>query len=173
MSDTFVHESAYVDDGVTLGKGTKIWHFCHVLPGTVIGENCSLGQNVMAGPDVRIGDGCKIQNNVALYKGVVLEDGIFYLAPEIGHEDNHVVIHSRSVADRVREQGFQLRRVVSSLDSVKIEAALCFKAPFVFFRSLVNLAMVILTGRERVQPCFHAGFSPIASSRSDMCSAIA
>lgn len=76
-SDFFVHESSYVDDNVKIGAGTKIWHFCHVLPGTEIGENCSLGQNVMAGPDVKIGNGCKIQNNVALYKGVILEDGVF------------------------------------------------------------------------------------------------
>ncbi|MGQ3505086.1 DapH/DapD/GlmU-related protein, partial [Enterococcus faecalis] len=53
------------------------WHFAHVLPNTVIGENCVLGQNVVAGPDVRIGNGCKIQNNVSLYKGVELDDGVF------------------------------------------------------------------------------------------------
>lgn len=73
----FVHESAYVDDGVELGAGTKIWHFAHILPGTRIGTDCSIGQNVMIGPDVSVGDRCKIQNNVALYKGVVLEDGVF------------------------------------------------------------------------------------------------
>ena len=80
MSDKpsyFCHESSYIDDNVEIGEGTKIWHFCHILPGTKIGEKCSLGQNVMAGPDVTIGNGCKIQNNVALYKGVILEDGVF------------------------------------------------------------------------------------------------
>lgn len=78
MSKTpFVHESAYVDDGVELGDGTKIWHFSHILSGCRIGRNCSIGQNVMIGPDVPVGDNCKIQNNVALYKGVVLEDGVF------------------------------------------------------------------------------------------------
>lgn len=79
MSDTsaFVHESSYVDDGVTLGTGTKIWHFSHVLSGCRIGANCSIGQNVMIGPDVTVGDNCKIQNNVSLYKGVELEDGVF------------------------------------------------------------------------------------------------
>ncbi|PHS38113.1 MAG: N-acetyltransferase [Robiginitomaculum sp.] len=77
QSNYFCHESSYIDDNVTIGDGTKIWHFCHILPGTTIGKNCSLGQNVMAGPDVIIGNGCKIQNNVALYKGVVLEDGVF------------------------------------------------------------------------------------------------
>jgi UDP-2-acetamido-3-amino-2,3-dideoxy-glucuronate N-acetyltransferase len=74
---TFVHESAYVDDGVTLGEGTKVWHFVHILKGSTIGADCSIGQNVMIGPDVSVGDRCKIQNNVALYKGVHLEDGVF------------------------------------------------------------------------------------------------
>jgi UDP-2-acetamido-3-amino-2,3-dideoxy-glucuronate N-acetyltransferase len=72
-----IHESAYVDDGVSIGAGTKIWHFVHVLPQTAIGRDCVLGQNVMAGPRVTIGDGCKIQNNVALYDGVELEEGVF------------------------------------------------------------------------------------------------
>jgi UDP-2-acetamido-3-amino-2,3-dideoxy-glucuronate N-acetyltransferase len=73
----FVHESSYVDDGVELGDGTKIWHFSHILSGTRIGRDCSVGQNVMIGPDVAVGDNCKIQNNVSLYKGVELEDGVF------------------------------------------------------------------------------------------------
>jgi UDP-2-acetamido-3-amino-2,3-dideoxy-glucuronate N-acetyltransferase len=72
-----IHESAYVDDDVSIGPGTKIWHFVHVLPGTRIGKDCVLGQNVMAGPRVTIGDSCRIQNNVALYAGVELEDGVF------------------------------------------------------------------------------------------------
>ncbi len=72
-----IHESAYVDPGVTLGEGTKIWHFVHILPGCAIGRDVVLGQNVMAGPNVRIGDGCKVQNNVSLYEGVELEDDVF------------------------------------------------------------------------------------------------
>ena len=72
-----VHESAYVDDRVTIGEGSKVWHFCHLLPGTVVGRNVVMGQNVMAGPNVRIGDGCKIQNNVSLYTGVELEANVF------------------------------------------------------------------------------------------------
>jgi UDP-2-acetamido-3-amino-2,3-dideoxy-glucuronate N-acetyltransferase len=75
--DFFVHPSSFVDEGVVVGKGTRIWHFCHVLKGSRIGENCVLGQNVMVGPDVTVGDGCKIQNNVSLYKGVRLEEGVF------------------------------------------------------------------------------------------------
>lgn len=76
-SDAFVHESAYVDDNVIIGAGSKVWHFVHVLPHTTIGRGCVLGQNVMAGPNVMIGDGCKIQNNVALYQGVTLERNVF------------------------------------------------------------------------------------------------
>ncbi len=76
-ADYYVHESAYVDDGARIGGGTKIWHYSHVMPGAIIGENCSLGQNVMVANNVRIGDGCKIQNNVSVYEGVVLEDYVF------------------------------------------------------------------------------------------------
>ena len=73
----FIHESSYVDDGVTIGSGTRIWHFCHVMSGSRIGENCNIGQNVVIGPDAVIGNGCKIQNNVSVYKGVTLEDDVF------------------------------------------------------------------------------------------------
>ena len=72
-----IHESSYVDDGAVIGPGTKIWHFCHILSGTVIGEQCSIGQNAMIGPKVRVGNGCKIQNNVSLYEGVELADDVF------------------------------------------------------------------------------------------------
>jgi len=72
-----VHESAYVDDGATIGTGTKVWHFCHVLGGAVIGERCSLGQNVVVMNGTRIGNNVKIQNNVSIYEGVELEDDVF------------------------------------------------------------------------------------------------
>jgi UDP-2-acetamido-3-amino-2,3-dideoxy-glucuronate N-acetyltransferase len=73
----FVHSTAVIDDDVSIGAGTKIWHFSHVLPNSKIGENCNIGQNVVVGPDVIIGKQCKIQNNVSIYKGVILEDGVF------------------------------------------------------------------------------------------------
>lgn len=75
--DYFVHESSYVDDGVEIGTGTKIWHFSHIQGGARIGKNCSLGQNVNVGNNVRIGDSVKIQNNVSVYQGVELEDYVF------------------------------------------------------------------------------------------------
>ncbi|CAK7018661.1 MAG: UDP-2-acetamido-3-amino-2,3-dideoxy-D-glucuronateN-acetyltransferase [Desulfovibrio sp.] len=73
----FVHATACIDHDVTIGSGTKIWHFSHVMPGSVIGENCNVGQNVVIGPDAAVGNGCKIQNNVSVYKGVTLEDDVF------------------------------------------------------------------------------------------------
>ncbi len=72
-----IHESAYVDDPVTIGEGTRIWHFSHLLRNVDVGKGCSIGQNVVIGPNVKVGDKCKIQNNVSLYDGVELEDGVF------------------------------------------------------------------------------------------------
>ena len=77
MSDYFKHESAYVDEPVSIGAGTKIWHFCHVQSGAQIGERCILGQNVNIANDVIIGNNVKIQNNVAVYTGTVVEDDVF------------------------------------------------------------------------------------------------
>ncbi|RLC14555.1 MAG: N-acetyltransferase [Deltaproteobacteria bacterium] len=73
----FVHETSLTDENVFIGRGTKIWHFSHILSGTHIGKNCNVGQNVVIGPDVTVGDNCKIQNNVSIYKGVTLEHGVF------------------------------------------------------------------------------------------------
>lgn len=72
-----LHPTAIVDAGATVGPGSKIWHFSHILPGVQIGSGVSIGQNVVIGPDVRVGNNCKIQNNVSLYNGVTLEDGVF------------------------------------------------------------------------------------------------
>jgi UDP-2-acetamido-3-amino-2,3-dideoxy-glucuronate N-acetyltransferase len=73
----FIHESSFVDDGATIGDGTKIWHFCHVMPQAVIGEQCSLGQNVVVMNRVTLGRNVKVQNNVSIYEGVTLEDDVF------------------------------------------------------------------------------------------------
>lgn len=77
MAPPFIHESAYVDDGAVVGDDTRIWHFCHVNSGAVIGERCSLGQNVVVMPRTKIGNNVKIQNNVSVYEGVELEDDVF------------------------------------------------------------------------------------------------
>ena len=77
LRDVSIHESSYIDSDVKIGRGTKIWHFSHILSNCNIGENCSLGQNVVVGPNVNIGSNVKIQNNVSVYEGVTLEDGVF------------------------------------------------------------------------------------------------
>jgi len=73
----FAHETAVIDEGAIIGKGTKIWHFCHVMKNSNIGENCSLGQNVFVANDVKLGKNVKVQNNVSIYTGVICEDDTF------------------------------------------------------------------------------------------------
>src|SRR6476620_8384388 len=77
MTDYFAHESSYIDDGANIGRGTKIWHFCHVMGGAIIGERCNLGQNVVVMSGTRLGNNVKVQNNVSIYEGVILEDDVF------------------------------------------------------------------------------------------------
>ena len=77
MKDFFAHESAVIDDGVKIGDGTRIWHFGHIMTGSVIGRNCNLGQNVVVSPDVILGNNVKVQNNVSIYTGVICEDDVF------------------------------------------------------------------------------------------------
>jgi UDP-2-acetamido-3-amino-2,3-dideoxy-glucuronate N-acetyltransferase len=95
----FIHESSYVDEPCQIGKGTKIWHFSHVMKNTVIGENCNIGQNVVVSPDVQLGNNVKIQNNVSVYTGVVCEDDVF-LGPSMVFTN---VINPRSGVIRKEE----------------------------------------------------------------------
>ena len=77
MDEVYVHPTAFIDEGASVGRGSHIWHFSHVMEGASVGQRCSLGQNVFVGRGVQIGDGCKIQNNVSVYEGVVLEEHVF------------------------------------------------------------------------------------------------
>ena len=77
MASFFAHDSSYIDENVTIGNDTKIWHFSHVLSGSEIGNNCSFGQNCVVGPKVKIGNGVKVQNNISIYEGVEIEDNVF------------------------------------------------------------------------------------------------
>lgn len=77
MATYYAHPSSYIDDNVLIGEGTKIWHFCHVLSHSRIGQNCSFGQNCVIGPNVTMGNGVKVQNNVSIYEGVEIEDDVF------------------------------------------------------------------------------------------------
>ena len=99
MADYFVHESSYIDDGSSIGKGTKIWHFSHIMTDATIGENCNIGQNVVISPGVKIGNKVKIQNNVSVYTGVECEEGVF-LGPSCVFTN---VINPRSLVEKKDE----------------------------------------------------------------------
>ena len=90
------HETALVDEGSTIGKGTKIWHFSHIMPNCKIGENCNIGQNVVVSPGVILGDNVKVQNNVSIYTGVICDDDVF-LGPSMVFTN---VINPRSAINR-------------------------------------------------------------------------
>ena len=95
----FHHPSAIIDEGCTIGNGTKIWHFSHIMPGCIIGENCNIGQNVVISPEVILGNNVKVQNNVSLYTGVICEDDVF-LGPSCVFTN---VINPRSAVVRKNE----------------------------------------------------------------------
>lgn len=95
----FAHETAVVDEGCTIGAGTKIWHFSHIMPNCIIGENCNIGQNVVVSPDVVLGKNVKVQNNVSIYTGVTCEDDVF-LGPSMVFTN---VINPRSAINRKSE----------------------------------------------------------------------
>ena len=105
-----IHESAIIDNDVSIGDGTKVWHFSHILSGSNIGHNCVIGQNVMIGPDVKIGNSCKIQNNVSLYKGISIEDNVF-LGPSCVFTN---VKTPRAFIDRSKEFSKTVIKKVSS-----------------------------------------------------------
>ena len=95
-TDYFAHESAVIDEGCKIGKGTRIWHFSHIMTGAEIGENCNIGQNVVISPGVRLGKNVKIQNNVSVYSGVTCEDDVF-LGPSMVFTN---IINPRSAVNR-------------------------------------------------------------------------
>lgn len=99
MEEYFAHETAIIDEGCQIGKGTKIWHFSHIMPNCTIGENCNLGQNVVVSPKVILGNNVKVQNNVSIYTGVVCEDDVF-LGPSMVFTN---VINPRSAVNRKNE----------------------------------------------------------------------
>lgn len=95
----YVHPSSVIDEGCRIGSGTRIWHFCHIMPGAVIGNDCILGQNVMLAPNVVLGNNVKVQNNVSIYEGVTCEDEVF-LGPSVVLTN---VINPRSAVSRKNE----------------------------------------------------------------------
>ena len=98
-NDYFAHGTAVIDEGCEIGKGTKIWHFTHIMTGCKIGENCNFGQNVVVSPGVVLGNNVKVQNNVSIYTGVICEDDVF-LGPSMVFTN---VINPRSAVNRKAE----------------------------------------------------------------------
>jgi UDP-2-acetamido-3-amino-2,3-dideoxy-glucuronate N-acetyltransferase len=96
MKDFYAHETAIVDEGCTIGEGTKIWHFSHIMPNCNIGEKCNIGQNVVISPEVVLGNNVKVQNNVSIYTGVICDDDVF-LGPSMVFTN---VINPRSAINR-------------------------------------------------------------------------
>jgi UDP-2-acetamido-3-amino-2,3-dideoxy-glucuronate N-acetyltransferase len=97
--DIYIHPSSVIDEGAQIGTGTRIWHFCHLMPTCRLGENCNIGQNVFIDNNVTIGKGVKIQNNVSVYNGVIIEDDVF-LGPSMVFTN---VINPRSFIERKNE----------------------------------------------------------------------
>lgn len=96
MSDFYHHPTAIIDEGCTIGEGSKIWHFSHIMPNCVLGKNCNIGQNVVISPEVVLGNNVKVQNNVSIYTGVICEDDVF-LGPSMVFTN---VINPRSAVNR-------------------------------------------------------------------------
>ncbi len=107
----FAHETAVIDDGCTIGAGTKIWHFSHIMPNCTIGEKCNIGQNVVISPEVILGKNVKIQNNVSIYTGVICEDDVF-LGPSMVFTN---VTNPRSAVNRKSEYAKTIVRKGASI----------------------------------------------------------
>ncbi|MCB0641702.1 MAG: N-acetyltransferase [Phaeodactylibacter sp.] len=99
MADYFVHPTAVIDQPCTIGTGTKVWHFCHLMKGCTLGEHCVLGQNVFVAATAQLGNGVKVQNNVSIYDGVICEDDVF-LGPSMVFTN---VLNPRSAVERKSE----------------------------------------------------------------------
>ena len=113
----FAHETAVIDEGCTIGDGTKIWHFSHIMPNCVIGQKCNIGQNVVVSPEVVLGNNVKVQNNVSIYTGVICEDDVF-LGPSMVFTN---VINPRSAVNRRNEY---MRTVVRKGASIGANATI-------------------------------------------------
>lgn len=115
--DYFAHDTAVIDAGCSIGKGTKIWHFSHVMPDCIIGRACNIGQNVVISPSVILGENVKVQNNVSIYTGVVCEDHVF-LGPSMVFTN---VINPRSAVNR---RGTYAKTVVKKGASIGANATI-------------------------------------------------
>jgi len=156
----FAHETAVIDPGAAIGKGTKIWHFCHVMPGAVIGQNCSLGQNVFVANGVRLGNNVKVQNNVSIYEGVTCEDDVF-LGPSMVFTN---VINPRSAVNRKAEylptlvkKGATIGANATIVCGITIGAYAFIGAGAVVIRDVPDYALVVGNPARRIGWMSQAG----------------
>jgi len=140
------HETAVIDNGCTIGKGTKIWHFSHIMTGAEIGENCNIGQNVVVSPGVKLGKNVKVQNNVSLYTGVICEDDVF-LGPSMVFTNvinpRSSIIRKDSYSSTIVEKGASIGANSTIICGNKIGAYSFIGAGAVVTKDVKPYAMVV------------------------------
>jgi UDP-2-acetamido-3-amino-2,3-dideoxy-glucuronate N-acetyltransferase len=142
----YIHPSSVIDEGARIGSGTKVWHFSHLMPGSVVGENCIIGQNVFIDRNVSIGNGVKIQNNVSVYNGVSIENDVF-LGPSVVFTN---VINPRSFIERKNEfkptlvkQGATIGANATILCGIEIGAYALIGAGAVVVKNVPDFALIV------------------------------
>jgi len=153
MMEYFAHETAIIDEGCTIGKGCKIWHFSHLMSGSVLGDGCNLGQNVVVSPGVILGKNVKVQNNVSIYAGVICEDHVF-LGPSmvftnIINPRSHVVRRDQYVATLVKE-GASIGANATVICGNTIGRFALVGAGAVITKSVDNYALVVGNPAKRI-----------------------
>ena len=142
----FAHETAVIDEGVEIGKGTRIWHFSHIMTGCRIGENCNLGQNVVVSPDVILGNNVKVQNNVSIYTGVICEDDVF-LGPSMVFTNvvnpRSAVVRRDQYAETLVEKGASIGANATIICGNKIGKFAFIGAGAVVTREVLPYALVV------------------------------
>ena len=155
MSAYTAHPTAVIDEGCTIGAGTRIWHFSHIMPGCTIGENCNIGQNVVVSPGVKLGSNVKVQNNVSIYTGVECEDDVF-LGPSCVFTN---VINPRSAVDR---RGEYLRTLVKKGATIGANATIVCGHPIGRYAFIAAGAVVTKEVPDHAlmmgNPARHAGW---------------
>ena len=165
MSSASIHETAIIDDGATVGKDTRVWHFSHVCGGAVIGEKCSLGQNVFIGNGVSIGNNVKIQNNVSVYEGVLLEDDVF-CGPSMVftnvHNPRSAVVRKSEYRKTLVRKGATLGANCTVVCGVTIGNYAFVAAGAVITKNVPDFALMIGT------PARHVGWMSAYGERLDL-----
>lgn len=169
MSNVFIHQTAVIDEGARIGEGTKIWHFCHLMPCS-IGTRCILGQNVYIDRNVIIGNGVKIQNNVSVYQGVEVEDDVF-IGPSVVFTN---VINPRSFIERKEEfrktviaRGATLGANCTIICGVRVGAFALVGAGSVVTRDVLPFALVFGNPAEQQGWVSRAGYNLIFNDKGE------